>query len=64
MTALILVSFFSAAYTLYLYSFRQHGKLNLSGYASIGGRVREYVVLVLHWLPLNLLILKREPGLI
>nr|YP_009918101.1 NADH dehydrogenase subunit 4 [Serratella zapekinae]QLP89003.1 NADH dehydrogenase subunit 4 [Serratella zapekinae] len=64
MSALMLVSFFSAAYTLYLYSYSQHGKFNVSGYASSGGSGREYLVLVLHWLPLNLLILKSEPGLL
>jgi NADH-ubiquinone oxidoreductase chain 4 len=58
---LMLVSFFSAAYTLYLYSYSQHGILNLGGYARAGGYVREYLVLALHWLPLNLLILKSEP---
>lgn len=64
MVTLILISFFSAAYTLYLYAYSQHGSLNLGGYSSIGGYVREYLVLSLHWLPLNLLIMKSEPGLL
>nr|YP_009918088.1 NADH dehydrogenase subunit 4 [Serratella sp. Yunnan-2018]QLP88990.1 NADH dehydrogenase subunit 4 [Serratella sp. Yunnan-2018] len=63
MSMLMLVSFFSAAYTLYLYSYSQHGKLNMSSYSSMGGTVREYLVLILHWLPLNLLILKSESGI-
>jgi NADH-ubiquinone oxidoreductase chain 4 len=62
--ALMLVSFFSAAYTLFLYAYSQHGKLNHRGYSSIGGYVREYVILMLHWLPLNILILKSEPSLL
>nr|YP_009918114.1 NADH dehydrogenase subunit 4 [Torleya grandiforceps]QLP89016.1 NADH dehydrogenase subunit 4 [Torleya grandiforceps] len=64
MVALMLISFFSAAYTLYLYSFSQHGKWSFSGYGSMSGTTREYLVLVLHWLPLNLLILKSEAGIL
>nr|UOU85118.1 NADH dehydrogenase subunit 4 [Ephemerella notata] len=64
MMVLMMISFFSAAYSLYLYAYSQHGSLNLSGYSSMGGYVREYLVLALHWVPLNLLILKSEPGLL
>lgn len=58
--SLALLSFFSAAYTLYLYSYRQHGKLYSRSYCSIGGMIREYLLLFLHWFPLNLLIIKRD----
>lgn len=52
-----LISFFGAVYSLYLYSFSQHGKLILNiSFFSIN--VREYLVLILHWLPLNLIIIK------
>lgn len=57
---LILVSFFSAAYTLYLYSYSQHGKFNNSNFSFSFALNREYLVLILHWLPVNLLFLKRE----
>lgn len=57
---LILVSFFRAAYTLYLYSFSQHGKFNNGNYSFSFALNREYLVLILHWLPVNLLFLKRE----
>lgn len=57
---LSLLSFFRAAYSLYLYSYTQHGKLSLMLYSYSGGLVREYLLLFLHWLPLNLLILKSE----
>lgn len=57
---LSLLSFFTAAYTLYLYSFRQHGKLFSGVYPFTGGKIREYLLIFLHWLPLNLLILKRD----
>uniref|UniRef100_UPI003000FB06 NADH dehydrogenase subunit 4 n=1 Tax=Perlodinella shennongjia TaxID=3111799 RepID=UPI003000FB06 len=56
-----LLSFFSAAYTLYLYSYSQHGKIYSGVYACAMGYSREYLLLFLHWVPLNLLILKSEP---
>nr|QBF44176.1 NADH dehydrogenase subunit 4 [Thaumalea sp. ZK-2019] len=64
MIAISLLSFFSAAYTLYLYAYSQHGKLFSGGLACSGGSSREYLLLMLHWLPLNLLILKSEPGML
>ena len=60
MFLLMLVSFFRAAYTLYLYSFSQHGKFNNGNYSFSFAQNREYLVLILHWLPVNLLFLKRE----
>nr|WEF74827.1 NADH dehydrogenase subunit 4 [Parnassius stoliczkanus] len=58
MIMLIMMSFFSAGYSLYLYSYTQHGKYNLSIYSFYTGVSREYLMLILHWLPLNMLILK------
>nr|YP_010022268.1 NADH dehydrogenase subunit 4 [Xanthochlorus tibetensis]QOL12458.1 NADH dehydrogenase subunit 4 [Xanthochlorus tibetensis] len=60
MIMLSLLSFFSAAYTLYLYAYSQHGKMYSGLYAVSGGVVREYLLLFLHWFPLNLLILKSD----
>nr|YP_010397546.1 NADH dehydrogenase subunit 4 [Boreoheptagyia brevitarsis]UQJ73455.1 NADH dehydrogenase subunit 4 [Boreoheptagyia brevitarsis] len=60
MLSLALLSFFSAAYTLYLYSFSQHGKLFSGVYSFSTGFTREYLLLFLHWFPLNLLILKSD----
>ena len=57
---LALLSFFSAAYTLYLYSYSQHGKSSASVFAFLGGNIREYFLLFLHWVPLNLLIVKSD----
>nr|ADO60447.1 NADH dehydrogenase subunit 4 [Impressosora ruficollis] len=57
MGLLMLISFFSAVYSLYLYSFSQHGSLYSGFYSSYSCYVREYLILILHWLPLNLLIL-------
>lgn len=58
--SLSLLSFFSAAYTLYLYAYSQHGKIFSGVYSFRGGKIREFFLLFLHWFPLNLLILKRD----
>jgi len=55
-----LLSFFRAAYTLYIYSLRQHGLFFSSLYSCCSGKIREYLILRLHWIPLNILILKRS----
>nr|QUT08454.1 NADH dehydrogenase subunit 4 [Exhippolysmata ensirostris] len=52
-----LLSFFSASYSLYLFSLSQHGKFFSSLFSCCSGKMREYLVLMLHWLPLNVLIL-------
>nr|YP_009560404.1 NADH dehydrogenase subunit 4 [Peckia australis]QAB06062.1 NADH dehydrogenase subunit 4 [Peckia australis] len=60
MLMLSFLSFFSAAYTLYLYAYSQHGKIFSGAYSFSGGSVREFLLLFLHWFPLNLLILKSD----
>nr|ADW41268.1 NADH dehydrogenase subunit 4 [Drosophila montana]ADW41281.1 NADH dehydrogenase subunit 4 [Drosophila lacicola]ADW41294.1 NADH dehydrogenase subunit 4 [Drosophila borealis]QXG19371.1 NADH dehydrogenase subunit 4 [Drosophila montana] len=60
MIMLSLLSFFSAAYTLYLYSFSQHGKIFSGVYSFSSGKIREYLLMLLHWLPLNMLIMKSD----
>nr|AYQ19114.1 NADH dehydrogenase subunit 4 [Lamiinae sp. 4 ACP-2013] len=55
-----LISFFSAAYSLFLYAYSQHGKIYSGVYTIYGGMFREYLLLFLHWFPLNILILKGE----
>nr|YP_009745940.1 NADH dehydrogenase subunit 4 [Trichosia lengersdorfi]QIH95798.1 NADH dehydrogenase subunit 4 [Trichosia lengersdorfi] len=57
---LSLLSFFGAAYSLYLYSYSQHGSPSLLLYSYSGGLNREYLLLFLHWFPLNLLIFKSD----
>nr|ASY97958.1 NADH dehydrogenase subunit 4 [Gongylus gongylodes] len=64
MLLLMLISFFSCAYTLYLYSYSQHGIYYSGIYSMMSGYCREYLLLMLHWLPLNLMILKSEYMLI
>nr|YP_010385082.1 NADH dehydrogenase subunit 4 [Lydina aenea]UPL65092.1 NADH dehydrogenase subunit 4 [Lydina aenea] len=60
MLMLSFLSFFSAAYTLYLYAYSQHGTIFSGIYSFGGGLVREFLILFLHWFPLNLLILKSD----
>nr|YP_009114384.1 NADH dehydrogenase subunit 4 [Hypolimnas bolina]AHL17299.1 NADH dehydrogenase subunit 4 [Hypolimnas bolina] len=64
MIMLMMISFFSAGYSLYLYSYTQHGKYNLGIYSFYGGVSREYLMLMLHWLPLNILILSVDYSMI
>lgn len=54
------LSFFRATYTLFLYSYSQQGKIYSALYSFSINFVREYLLLILHWFPLNLLILKRD----
>nr|YP_010946357.1 NADH dehydrogenase subunit 4 [Balta vilis]WGO57075.1 NADH dehydrogenase subunit 4 [Balta vilis] len=54
---LFMLSFFSAVYTLYLYSYSQHGMYYSGVYSCSLGYVREFLLLFLHWFPLNLLVL-------
>nr|UYG49047.1 NADH dehydrogenase subunit 4 [Abscondita chinensis] len=51
---LFLVSFFGAAYSLFLYSYSQHGILYQGMYSFSLDSIREYLLLFLHWVPLNL----------
>nr|YP_008965005.1 NADH dehydrogenase subunit 4 [Mythimna separata]AHB34931.1 NADH dehydrogenase subunit 4 [Mythimna separata]AIW58409.1 NADH dehydrogenase subunit 4 [Mythimna separata]CDK36495.1 NADH dehydrogenase subunit 4 [Mythimna separata] len=64
MLSLMLISFFSAGYSLYLYSFIQHGKYYSGIYSYYMGVSREYLMLMLHWFPLNILVLKIDYSMI
>nr|YP_010417435.1 NADH dehydrogenase subunit 4 [Junonia evarete]USF17490.1 NADH dehydrogenase subunit 4 [Junonia evarete] len=64
MIMLMGISFFSAGYSLYLFSYTQHGKYNLGVYSFYSGVSREYLMLMLHWLPLNILVLKIDYSMI
>nr|YP_010362105.1 NADH dehydrogenase subunit 4 [Batocera rubus]UNQ87665.1 NADH dehydrogenase subunit 4 [Batocera rubus] len=54
------ISFFSGAYSLFLYGFSQHGTFYSGTYSLMSGIFREYLLLFLHWFPLNILIFKME----
>nr|YP_007507020.1 NADH dehydrogenase subunit 4 [Delias hyparete]AFN05170.1 NADH dehydrogenase subunit 4 [Delias hyparete] len=58
MVMLMLISFFSAGYSLYLFSYSQHGSYNMGLYSFYTGVSREYLLLFLHWMPLNFIFLK------
>nr|AVN68019.1 NADH dehydrogenase subunit 4 [Tryonicus mackerrasae] len=60
MFSIIFLSFFGAVYTLYLYSYSQHGLYYSGIYSCSLGYSREYLLLFLHWFPLNLLIIKSD----
>nr|YP_010249783.1 NADH dehydrogenase subunit 4 [Rheocricotopus villiculus]QTT60914.1 NADH dehydrogenase subunit 4 [Rheocricotopus villiculus] len=60
MVLIALLSFFSASYSLYLYSMSQQGNIYSALYSFSMNYVREYLVLFLHWFPLNILILKSD----
>nr|YP_009262402.1 NADH dehydrogenase subunit 4 [Gramastacus insolitus]ANI86978.1 NADH dehydrogenase subunit 4 [Gramastacus insolitus] len=52
------LSFFSAVYTLYMYSLSQHGLFINSLYSCCSGKLSEYFVLSMHVIPLNVIIVK------
>nr|URX54118.1 NADH dehydrogenase subunit 4 [Cryptotermes sp. 6 AB-2022a] len=60
MLSLVFLSFFSAAYTLYLFSYSQHGIYYSGIYSCSLGYLREFLLLFLHWFPLNLFIMSGD----
>jgi hypothetical protein len=52
-----LLVFFSCAYNIYLFSLSQHGKYLFKKQSYHIGFVLDYLILLGHWLPLNLFIL-------
>nr|AWV84077.1 NADH dehydrogenase subunit 4 [Tettigades opaca] len=58
MFMLSISSFLSACYSLYMYSYTQHGCFYSGSFSSSSGYVREFMLVMLHWIPLNLIILK------
>nr|UYO79378.1 NADH dehydrogenase subunit 4 [Cheumatopsyche sp. XG-2022] len=55
---MFLISFFSACYSIYVFIFSQHGMILKSIYFLKLINSREYLILFMHWFPLNILILK------
>nr|QVT11015.1 NADH dehydrogenase subunit 4 [Muscidifurax similadanacus] len=60
MIILCLGMYFSAMYSLYLFSYSQHGKMNNLFMKFNINNMLDYIILILHWIPLNLLILKLD----
>jgi NADH-ubiquinone oxidoreductase chain 4 len=60
MLILMLLSFFTVAYTLYLFSYSQHGLIYSGLYSCSLCYVREFLSVFLHSFPLNLFILRAD----
>nr|UPL65359.1 NADH dehydrogenase subunit 4 [Meschia woodwardi] len=60
MTLLFLAfsSFLSCGYSIYLYSITQHGMMYSGLKFECYGNIREYMLLIMHWFPLNILFMK------
>nr|AWV84454.1 NADH dehydrogenase subunit 4 [Tettigotoma maculata] len=58
MIFLSISSFLAACYSLYLFSFTQHGLFYSGSFSFSSGFIREYNLIILHWIPLNFIILK------
>nr|AVJ52506.1 NADH dehydrogenase subunit 4 [Psacasta neglecta] len=55
---LMLISFFSCCYSIYLYSIVQHGSFYKGLFCLSSINIREFFLILFHWIPLNLLIVK------
>nr|YP_010508169.1 NADH dehydrogenase subunit 4 [Coccinella transversoguttata]UXG56646.1 NADH dehydrogenase subunit 4 [Coccinella transversoguttata] len=60
MYLLMMISFFSAVYCLYLYSYSQHGNYFSGSFIFKMITNRELLLIVMHWVPLNLILLKSD----
>nr|WCQ71421.1 NADH dehydrogenase subunit 4 [Hodotermopsis sjostedti] len=60
MFLLVFLSFFSAAYTLYLFSYSQHGSIYSGLYSCSLCYTREFLLIFLHWFPLNFFIINSD----
>nr|UXW88386.1 NADH dehydrogenase subunit 4 [Coccinella septempunctata] len=60
MYLLMMISFFSAVYCLYLYSYSQHGCYFSGSYIYKMISNRELLLIVMHWVPLNMILLKSD----
>lgn len=56
-TYLILICFFRRAYSLYLFSYVQHGGERYEEGVYVGGRIKEFIVLIMHFFPLIIFLL-------
>lgn len=54
---LLLICFFRRAYSLYLFSYVQHGGDNYEEGVYIGGIIKEFIVLIIHFFPLIIFLL-------
>nr|AML26646.1 NADH dehydrogenase subunit 4 [Ptiliidae sp. BMNH 1274723] len=57
---MLLILFFGGVYSLYLFSYSQHGKLYSGVYSMMSIKLREFLILFLHLVPLLMLFLKMD----
>nr|YP_010222493.1 NADH dehydrogenase subunit 4 [Aethus nigritus]AVJ52497.1 NADH dehydrogenase subunit 4 [Microporus nigrita]UCC45904.1 NADH dehydrogenase subunit 4 [Aethus nigritus] len=55
---LMFSSFLSCCYSIYLFAITQHGSTYSGFYSLSEGNLREYLLVLFHWVPLNFLVLK------
>nr|AVJ52473.1 NADH dehydrogenase subunit 4 [Acantholomidea porosa] len=55
---LMLISLFSCCYSIYLYSIVQHGSFYKGLFSMTSVNIREFYLILFHWIPLNFLVLK------
>nr|AFI54807.1 NADH dehydrogenase subunit 4 [Eucorysses grandis] len=55
---LMFILFFSCCYSIYMYSIVQHGSFYKGLFSLFSISLREYMLIIFHWLPLNFLIMK------
>nr|AAS00876.1 NADH dehydrogenase subunit 4 [Hutchinsoniella macracantha] len=60
MLPLALIAFLSGVYTLFIFSNTQHGKPLMSHSVFMMGKSQEYLLMFLHWMPINIIIMKPE----
>nr|YP_003734707.1 NADH dehydrogenase subunit 4 [Cotesia vestalis]ACH71091.1 NADH dehydrogenase subunit 4 [Cotesia vestalis] len=54
---MLILSFFSSCYSIMIFSFSQHGKLNFNLFNFKMINCMEFFIIILHWIPLNFIIL-------
>nr|YP_010400417.1 NADH dehydrogenase subunit 4 [Cotesia flavipes]UQS76146.1 NADH dehydrogenase subunit 4 [Cotesia flavipes] len=54
---LLILTFFSSCYSIMIFSFSQHGKLNFNLFNFKMINCMEFFIIILHWIPLNFIIL-------
>nr|UGS80459.1 NADH dehydrogenase subunit 4 [Lachesilla sp. LaspMLY] len=60
MISLSLMGFFVASYSVFLFSYIQHGKFSSLIFSLNLNYIREFLILFLHWMPLNMMIVFSE----
>nr|AFU50144.1 NADH dehydrogenase subunit 4 [Arescus labiatus] len=60
MFLLCFISFFSVVYSIFMYAFIQHGQCGSMIYSLYNGLCIEYLLMLLHWFPLNFMFLMMD----